>query len=87
MTTRYFHPPVIVWYLGDEDWHQALALGVRRTKHDRYHVLIIERRSRGTENTRWVPRSRIRAADAAMTPCATPAEHRRLPRLCSVTRR
>lgn len=71
MKTCYFHPPVSVQYRGDEDWHQALALGVRRAKRNT-DVLILERDSRDAEQTAWVPRSRIRAADASLNCCAAP---------------
>lgn len=78
MTTHYF-PPVIVCYRVGQDCCQALALGVRRTEHDRYEVLIIERLGRGTEGAMWVPRSRVRAMDEATCCCAAPPEHRRPP--------
>lgn len=66
MTTRYFDDPVIVHYRGDLDWRDALALGVRRTDEDTYDVLILAGHNRDTDVVAWVPRSRIRVADAAM---------------------
>jgi hypothetical protein len=71
VTTRYFDDPVVVCYRGDPDCcRKVLALGVRRTEGDTYDVLIIEGHTQGVENTSWVPRSRIRVPDAAMTCCA-----------------
>lgn len=67
MKTRYFDDPVSVHYRGDLDWHDAVALGVRRTDENTYDVLIVEGRNRDTDIVAWVPRSRVRVAAAAMT--------------------
>ena len=66
MTSRYFDEPVIVHYRKDLSWQRVLALGVRRSDHDTYDVLIMQAQYEGDDSVSWVPRSRIRVEDAAM---------------------
>jgi len=66
MVTRYFEPPVPVQYRTGAGWRSVLALGVRRLD-DKCWVLITD--PLGDSNaSSWVPRSRVRPADAAVAP-------------------
>lgn len=68
MTSRYFDEPVLVHYRNDSDWQRAIALGVRRSDDDTYDVLIMQAHGEDDESVAaWVPRSRIRVEDAAMS--------------------
>lgn len=66
MVTRYFEQPVPVQYRTGAGWRSVLALGVRRLD-DKCWVLITA--PLGDSNaSSWVPRSRVRPADAAAEP-------------------
>jgi len=71
--THQFDEPLIVHYRAAATWHMVLALAVRKSEQNIYEVLIMHGHSEGTENMSWVPRSRIRDADAAL-PCAAGPE-------------